>query len=149
MPVSIETRKAFKFHKHGDLAVVLTWVNDERAMLVFPWMREKPTWFVLPDRLAYLWGVDDPDPIWSSWCKRRAWGEAATILGNWGVEATPHNRARLVAIITGWIPDLYRMPSAPPPEFKPGSWGQQIMRADGVPFAAEELRDEVEGVTYG
>lgn len=149
MPASLDLRKAHKYQHHGDLVVVLTWVNDERSLVLLPAMRRDATWFVVPEGSAFAWAVDH----WAQDVRRDAMLHAVrqseVACDMLGIEPTKRNKARVISIITGWLPDLIRMPSAPPPEFKPGSWGQQIMRADGVPFAAEELRDEVEGVTYG
>jgi hypothetical protein len=41
------------------------------------------------------------------------------------------------------------MPSAPPTEYYRASHGQMLLRADGVPLAAEEIRIEKQGATYG
>lgn len=149
MPVSIDLRKAHKYQRHGDLIVVLTWVNDERALVLLPAHRRDAGWYIVQESASYKWGVDHPDKDMRRAAMEHAMQQAVIACSMLGIEATKINRARVISIITGWMPDLVSMPSAPAPEFKPGDYGQMILRADGKPIAAEPLREEVPGVTYG
>lgn len=149
MPVSLDLRKAWKHHRTGDLIVVLTWVNDERSLVLMPALRRNAGWAIIGDSAAWKWAVDHEDPATRIHAQRHALVESHKICDQLNLEPSRMNRARVISIITGWIPDLIRMQSAPEPEFNPESYGQMILRADGKPIAAEEVRTEVEGVTYG
>jgi hypothetical protein len=147
--VSLDLRKAHKHQRHGDLVVVLTWVNQERALVLLPALRKDAGWYIVNESAAYKWGVDHDNPT-----IRREAMEHAVVQSNiacqmLGLEPSKMNRAKVISVITGWLPDLVAMPSSPMPEFKPGNYGHMVMRADGKEIAAENLREQVEGVTYG
>lgn len=149
MGVSLDLRKAWKHQMHGDLVVVLTWVNDERSLVLLPAIRRDAGWYVLAESAAFKWGVDHPDRAIRLPAMQHAMQQAQIACKMLGIEPSRVAVARIISIITGWIPDLYRMPSAPMPEYKPGAYGQMILSADGKPIAGEDLREEVEGVQYG
>lgn len=149
MPVSLDLRKAWKHQRHGDLVVILTWVNDERALVLLPALRKNAGWYIVQESAAFKWGVDHSDPAIRRDAMAHALSQSHIACTMLNLEPSRMNRARVIDIITGWIPDLVTMPSAPLPEFKPGSFGQMILSADGTPIAGEDLREEVEGVTYG
>lgn len=149
MPVSLDLRKAWKYHRTGDLIVVLTWVNDERSLVLMPALRRNAGWVIIGDSAAWKWAVDHEDRATRTQAQHHALVESHKICDQLNLEPSRMNRARVISIITGWIPDLIRMPSAPEPEFNPESYGQLLLRADGKPIAAEEVRTQVEGVTYG
>lgn len=149
MPVSLDLRKAHRHQRHGDLLAVMTWVNDERAIVLLPAIRRDAGWYVVMESAAYRWGVDHFDQDMRRDAQHHALVQSHIACSMMGIEPTKLNRARIISVITGWLPDLVRMPSAPEPEFKPGSLGTMILRADGTPIAGEEVRDQVEGVTYG
>lgn len=149
MPVSLDLRKAWKHQRHGDLVVVLTWVNDERTLVLMPALRRGTGWYMVQESAAYRWGVDHAEPA----VRRAAMGHAVaqsyiacTVLD---LEPSRMNRARIMSIVTGWVPDLCRMPGSPEPELHKASYGQMILSADGVPIAGQDLREEVSGAEYG
>lgn len=149
MPVSLDLRKAHKHQRHGDLIVVLTWVNDERSLVLMPALRRDAGWYIVQESAAFKWGVDHPDFFIARDARAHAAAQSAIACYQLGLEPSKMNRAKVISIVTGWIPDLVAMPSAPEPEFKRGSYGSLILNADGKPIAGEDLREEVEGVTYG
>lgn len=149
MPVSLDLRKAFKHQKHGDLMVVLTWVNDERSLVLMPTLRKNAGWVVIGESAAWKWGVDHEDKAMRMDAQAHALVESHKICDQLNLEPSKMNRARVISIITGWLPDLIRMPGAPEQEFNPESYGQMILRADGKAIAGQEIRTEVEGVSYG
>ncbi len=58
MPATLDPRKAHSTCQHGDLAVIFTWVNDERAMVLLPTHRPGAPWYIVRDSTA--WRYDDP-----------------------------------------------------------------------------------------
>ena len=58
MPATLDPRKAYTTRQHGDLVVVFTWVNDERAMVLLPAFRPGAPWYIVCDSTA--WRYDDP-----------------------------------------------------------------------------------------
>jgi hypothetical protein len=149
MPVSIDLRKAWRHQRHGDLLVVMTWVNDERAIVLLPAIRRDAGWYIVQESAAFKWGIDHFDQDIKRDAMEHALAQSYIACTMLGLEPSKMNRAKVIAVITGWVPDLIRMPTSPDPEYKPGSFGQMILSADGKPIAAEPLRHEVEGVTYG
>lgn len=148
MPASLDLRKAWRHQRHGDLVVVLTWVNDSRALVLLPALRRDAGWYIVDESAAYLWGVDSPEPLVRLGAQEHAMRQSEVACSMLGIEPNRPNRARVISIITGWLPDLVRMPSAPEPEFRPESYGSVILSEDGRPIAGEEIRREVAGVEY-
>lgn len=149
MAVTLDLRKAFKHQRHGDLFVILTWVNDERALVLAPSLRPRAGWYIVQESAAYRWGVDHPDGYVRREAMAHAVNQSHIACDMLGLEPSRMNRAKVISVITGWIPDLCRMPASPPVSFKPGAFGQMIMSADGKPFASQDMREEVAGVEYG
>lgn len=148
MPASLDLRKAWKHQRHGDLVVVLTWVNDERALVLLPAIRKDAGWYVVAESAAFRWATDSGNRELRHEAMIHAVKQGRIACEQLGIEPNRSNVARVISIITGWLPDLIRMPSAPEPEFKPGSYGSLILNADGVPIAGEDLREEIAGVEY-
>jgi hypothetical protein len=150
MPVSLDLNKAWKHQRHGDLVVVLTWVNDSRALVMLPAHRRDAGWYIVDESAAWRWGVDHPDAMARRIAMEHAMQQslmACTILG---IEPSKVNRARIISVITGWIPDLVRMPSAPLPEFSDVVQGEVVLKVDGEVVREEEIKVErTEGATYG
>ena len=149
MPVSLDLRKAWKHQRHGDLVVVLTWVNDQRSLVLLPALRKNAGWYIVQESAAYKWGIDHFDQDVRSGAMAHANQQAYVACAMLNLEPSRMNRAKVISVITGWLPDLVAMPSEPEPEFKPGSFGELVLRADGKPIAAEAIRHEVEGAQYG
>lgn len=149
MGVSIDLRKAHRHQRHGDLIAVLTWVNDERSMVLLPALRKDAGWYIVQESAAFKWGIDHPDPIVSVPARTHAFQQSLIACQMLGLEPSSMNRAKVISVITGWLPDLCAMPGSPEPEFKRGTFGQMILSADGTPIAGQDLREEVTGVTYG
>lgn len=148
MSVSLDLRKAWRHQRHGDLVVVMTWVNDARALVLMPALRRDAGWYIVDESAAYLWGVDSDDPLIRLGAQEHAMKQSHVACSMLGIEPNRPNRARIISIITGWLPDLIRMPSAPDPELQAASYGSMVLNADGVPIAGEDLREEVKGVEY-
>lgn len=148
MAVSLDLRKAWKHQRHGDLVVVLTWVNDERTLVLMPALRRGTGWYMVQESAAYRWGVDHPDAGARRQAMEHAVAQSYIACSMLDLEPSRMNRAKVISIIAGWIPDLCRMPSSPEPEHVKASYGQMILSADGVPIAGQDLREEVAGVSY-
>lgn len=143
MPAQLDTKKAHLVRYHGDLAVLFTWINDERAMVLIPHRRPGAPWYVVMDSAAHTW--DERDPL-NHYLIIQKLVKACEVLG---IEPSSANCRRLANIIMVGIPDLVSMPSAPPTEFYKPSFGRMVLNADGKPLAEEDIRVEKEGVTYG
>lgn len=140
---SIDLRKAYTSRQYGDILAVLSWLNDTRALFLIPAMRRRAPWFVVLEPAAHEW--DDHSSTNVRLLAQRAM-KACEVLG---LEQHPRTAHRIVRIVNDALPDLVRMPSRQPNDFRPASYGQLTMRADGVPIAAEEIRFEDAGATYG
>ena len=149
MGVSLDLRKAWKHQRHGDLLVILTWVNDERALVLLPAIRRDAGWYIVQESAAFKWGVDHADSELRSEAMYHAVEQSHIACATLGLEPSKMNRGRVISVITGWIPDLVSMPGSPAPEFSAASYGQMFPRADGTPVAGQDLHQEVQGVTYG
>ena len=140
---SIDLRKAYTSRRYGDILAVWSWLNDTRALFLIPAIRRRAPWFVVLEPAAHEWN-DHEAPNVRMLAQRAL--KACEVLG---LEVNPRNAHRIVRIVNDALPDLVRMPSRQPNDFRPASYGQITMRADGVPIGAEEIRFEDAGVTYG
>lgn len=142
MPATIDTRKAHLTRQHGDITVIFTWVNEQRAMVLVPTFRAGAPWYIVMESASYTW--DDGDrrnvPLVAQ--------KAIKVCEVLGIEPSPTNCRRMAGMIIDGLPDLIRMPSAPPVEFHKTSYGHMELRADGVPIAGEDIKVEKEGVAY-
>lgn len=143
MPISVDLRKAHLHRTHGDITVIFTWLNDERAMVLLPHRRAGAPWYVVMEGAAWTWDDEDSRNI-NTVVKKAT--KACEVLG---IEASPWNIRRVAQIVIDGLPDLVRMPSSPPTEYYRGSFGQMTLMADGVKVAGDDIRVEKEGVTYG
>lgn len=143
MSVSIDLSKAHLSRVHGDLTVIFSWLNDERAMFLVPHLRKGAPWYIVMESAAYTW--DDMDAKNVPIVVAKA-GKACEVLG---IEPTPWNCKRLAGIIIDGLPDLVRMPSSPPTEYLRSSFGKMELRANGEVIAGDDIRIEKEGATYG
>lgn len=151
MGVSLDLRKAWKHHRHGDLLVVLTWVNDERSLVLMPALRRGTGWYIVQESAAFKWGIDHPDPAISRPAMTHAIGQAEIACQMLDMEPSRENKARIMAIVSSWMPDLCRMPSAPPDPYalNGATFGEATLRADGEVVSGEEIRVLDSGVAYG
>lgn len=148
MGASLDLRKAWRHQRHGDLMVVLTWVNDQRSLVLAPVIRRDAGWYIVQESAAYLWGVDHFDQAVAGPARAHVARQSLIACQMLGIEPSFANRARIISIVTGWIPDLCAMPGEPQPTYLPGSFGEVQLRADGKPIAAEDIREVDAGVTY-
>lgn len=150
MPICLDITKAWKTQRHGDLQVVLTWVNDSRALVLLPTHRPKAGWYIVDESAAWRWGVDHADQAARRIAMDHAMAQSLVICTMLDMEPSRANRARVISIITGWVPDLVRMPSAPLPEMSSVSQGEVSLSVDGEVVREEEIKVEVEaGAKYG
>lgn len=143
MPASIDLRKAHLSRVHGDITVIFSWINDERAMFLIPHLRKGAPWYVVCESAAYTWDDMNPDNIPQVVQKAT---KACEVLG---IEPSPWNCRRIAQMIIDGLPDLIRMPSAPPTEYHRASFGNMELRANGHVIASEDIRIERDGATYG
>jgi hypothetical protein len=139
MSVQLDPRKAHKAHIVGDILVILTWVNDERALVLMPAHRAQGSpWFIICESAAYKY--DNPNYL------AQQSAQAARVMG---MDETTSTWYRVADLILNYLPDLIRMPSAPDPEKMSHAIGEMKLMADGQLVKGEEIRLEKEGVTYG
>ena len=58
MPATLDPRKANATRQHGDLVVVYSWVNEERATVLLPAFRPAGPWYIVLESAAFKY--DDP-----------------------------------------------------------------------------------------
>jgi len=143
MPATIDTRRAHLVRQHGDITAIYTWINEERALVLAPSHRPGAPWYCVMESASFTWDDNDPANIQRVAFKAH---KACVVLG---IEPTSRNCTRVAGIIIDGLPDLIRMPSSQPPDFLRGSFGQMILKANGQQIAAEEIRVEKEGASYG
>lgn len=142
MGVSLDLRKAHSFHYRGDLVVVLSWINDLRAMFIIPRHRKGAPWYVIEEPAAHFWRDDEPANIRNAAIKSV---KACEVLG---MEPSPMNQTKIIALVNDFIPDLLRMPSAPPARYINKDFGHMTMREGGKVLASQALLLEDEGQEY-
>jgi len=137
MGVSLDLRKAFSSRNFGDITMILTWVNDERAMVLAPNVRKKAGWYIVCESAA--WKYDDASYLATQCVK------ACEVLE---IEPSKPNWVRIATIINESLPDLIRMPSSQPAAMYDRTFGQMTMREGGKVIAQEDIRIEDEGQEY-
>lgn len=136
MGISINTKRAHKVRSLGDITIIFTWVNDERAMILLPTFRRGAPWYIVMDSAA--WQYNEPRYL------ARQSVKAAEVLGMTGQET------RIAGLINDHLDDLVLMPSSPPPVLSRATYGQMMVKEDGRLIGGEEVRVPVsEGVRYG
>jgi len=135
---SIDISKAHLTRQHGDILVIFSWVNDERAMILLPAYRHKAPWYIVLESAAYKY--DDVRYL------ARQCPVACNVLG---IEPSTANWSRIGSIINEGLPDLIRMPTEPAKEFHKTSFGELMLKADGNIVASESIKLEKDGASYG
>lgn len=138
----LDTRKSFLTRVHGDILANYSWVNDERALILIPMLRKGAPWYIVMESAAHTWDDNDPSNIPQV---MRKGTKACEVLG---IEPTPRNVVRVAKIIVEGLPDLIRMPSAPPQEFHKQNFGEMHLKANGEVIASDNIRVEKEGANY-
>lgn len=137
--VSVDLSKAHKSHQYGDLMVIYTWVNDERAMILIPAYRKGAAWYIVCESAA--WKYDNREYL------KRQCMKAAEVLG---MEPSPNNWLKLATVIHDGLPDLITMPAGPDKELTRGNYGQMELRQGGKTLAAQDIKlEKEEGAVYG
>lgn len=138
MSISLDPRKSHKAVIIGDVLMILTWVNDERGMVLMPAHRAQGSpWFIILESASYKY--DDP-----RYLARQA-SKAAQVMG---MDETTSTWVRVADIIMNYLPDLIRMPSVPPVEFHDASFGTMTLMADGQAVKQEEIKVEKASLEY-
>ena len=137
MAASIDLRKAHKSHVFGEITQILTWVNDERAMVLLPTYRAGAPWYIVCESAAYKY---DDTAYLASQCRK-----AAEILG---MEESTATWFKIATIIHDGLADLVRMPFAPPTEYHDASFGHLELREDGKFLNGEDIKVAKEGAQY-
>lgn len=137
MGVSLDLRKAHAWHNYGDINLILTWVNDERAMVLMPAVRKSAAWYIVCESAAFKY--DDPAYLAKQCVK------ACEVLG---IEPSKPNWVRIATLINEALPDLIRMPGSQPAELMNRSFGAMTMREGGRVIAQQDIRLEDEGQEY-
>ena len=106
MSVTLDPRKAHAVHHKGDVLHILTWVNDERAMVLMPALRLPGSpWFIICESAAYKY--DDPGYL------ARQSAKAAQVLG---MAETSSSAFRIADLVMNYLPDSIRIPQALEPD---------------------------------
>ncbi len=142
MGVSLDLRKAHAFHYRGDLCVVLSWINDVRALFLIPAVRKTASWYVIEEPAAHFWRDDEPSNIRNAAMKSK---KACEVLG---LEPSVMNQTKIIALVNDFIPDLLRMPSSPPAKYINRDFGSMTMREGGKVLAQQAIQLEDEGQEY-
>lgn len=132
---SLNFSKCHISRAHGEVTALYTWMGDERVMVLLPTYRRDSTWFVVREKLAHLY--DNPKHLLAKAI------EACDVMG-FGI--SKFSAAKIARVIHDGLPDLIRMPSAPPTEMSKGTYGSLIVNADGKPIGGEEIRYEADDV---
>jgi hypothetical protein len=137
--ISIDLNKAHMTRQHGDLLVVFSWCNDERAMILIPAYRKGAAWYLVLESAA--WKYDNREYL------KRQCMKAAEVLG---MEPSPNNWIKLATIIHDGLPDLITMPTGPDKELTSANYGQMELRQGGKTMVAQDIKlEREEGATYG
>ena len=129
MGLVVNTKRAHRVVQRGDLTLILTWVNDERAMVLLPTFRRGAPWFIVMDSVA--WRYDDPRYL------ARMSAKAAEVLGMDGQEV------RIATLLHDNLGELVTMPSAPPVRHVREVMGEVRMLEDGKEIGGAEVRAEI------
>ena len=143
MGVSLDIRKAHSAHRYGDLNIVLSWINDTRAMFIIPVHRTNAPWFIIQETAAFEWSDQDAENLVH--LPARAY-KACEVLG---IEPSKSNCFRIISMVNDRMQDFLRMPSAQPPEKTAGTYGTMTLKGDGQVIRQEPIQFEQEGATYG
>jgi hypothetical protein len=138
MAVSIDLRRAHESHVFGEITQIYTWVNDERAMVLLPTHRKGAPWYIVCESALYKY--DDPQYLAAQSRK------ACEVLG---MTESTDTWFKVATIIHDGLETLMRMPSSQPPDMHKGSFGSMQLRGDGQLIAAQDIRLEDEGASYG
>ena len=142
MGAMIDLRKAHASHQRGDLTIVLSWLNDERAMFLIPNVRERAPWFIVMEKAAFEWSDQDSSNLAD--LPARAY-KACEVLG---IEPNKANCFRIISIVNDMMQEFLRMPSSQPLEKLMGAYGSMTLRADGEVLTQQDIQLEDEGVKY-
>ena len=126
MGLTVNTARAHATYRRGDLTLILTWVNDERAMVLLPTFRQGASWFIVTDSVA--WRYDDPHYL------ARMSVKAAEVMGMEGQEV------RIGSFLHDHLGDLVTMPGAPPPRQTKATHGEIKFLRGGKEVGGEEAR---------
>lgn len=132
--LSLDISKAYRTRVSGDIRIVYTWVDGERALVLMPAVRTHAPWFVVAESAAFRW--DDSDPRTVPVVAARA-AKACNVLG---IEANATNCQRVARIVIEGLEDLVRMPHEPADEYEGAVIGQLQARADGEVIAQRPVR---------
>jgi hypothetical protein len=172
MGVSIDLRKAHLSRQYGDILAVLSWMNDGRALFLIPALRRRAPWFIVLEQAAHEWNDQDrenflpkltggqrrkltqfpkavADAFVAELAQSGLHARASKACEVLGIEASTINVHRVIGIVNDMLPELIRMPSAPPREHHRGSFGYAELRADGELLTGRDITVEDEGAAYG
>lgn len=138
MPAHLDLTTAPLHRRFGDLTLVYTYVNDERAMVLLANLRPGSPWFVVTESVAP--DYDDPMTLWH---KAQI---AAEVLG---IEPSRANLLRISSILHEGLPDLIRLPTPQERELERAARGAMVLREGGKEIAGQDIRFEKDtGATY-
>lgn len=126
MGICIDGTKAHKVRVLGDLTLIFTWINHERAMVLLPTYRKGTPFFIVMDSAAHKYL--DPGHV------ARQASVACELLGLGAVQAP-----RVAGLLVDHLDDLVLMPSAPPDELMRSASGEAKVFADGQLMGGAEI----------
>lgn len=137
MVASINIKNAHKAHQIGEIVYLLTWINDERALVIMNANKQAGSpWFVVCESASFKYDDEKYLAAQSRKCAEVIGLEYST--GVW---------FKIAKIIHDGLPDLIRMPSAPETEFAK-AFGEMTLKGDGAILKQEEMRHEKDVVEY-
>jgi hypothetical protein len=140
---TLDPRKAHLVRHHGEIMAIFTWINQERAMVLVASRRPPGSpWYCIMESAAYLYADESGNPT------RRLIESAAKASEVLCLNQTNYAVKKIVDIIVDGLPDLIKMPSAPPNELAKHAIGEMQLRANGELVSGREIREEVTGVEY-
>lgn len=142
MSAAIDLRKAHVAKRYGDLNIILTWMNDDRVMIMMPNLRPGAPWFVVAEKAAFEWSDQDSSNLAD--LPARAY-KACEVLG---IEPNNANCFRIISIVNDMMQEFLRMPSSQPLEKLMGAYGSMTLRADGDVLTQQDIQLDDEGVKY-
>jgi hypothetical protein len=114
---------------HGDIVASYQYVNDERAMVLWPLHRKGVPAFIVCDSAAFKY--DDPKYLAA---------QALKCAEMWGMESSSTVWFRVATIIHEGLSDLIRLPPLPAGKVSGPVIGEASLRMNGVEIGGTEVR---------
>lgn len=139
MGVSLSAGRCHRVIPRGEITVLLTWVDGERAMVLVPTYRKSAGWYVICDSAAYQYADDD-------YLVQAAF-KAVQVMG---LDQTERAAFNVADAISSWLAELVMMP--PEPDWQAveaaAAIGDLSFRAGGNVVHQDVVTADAGGVAY-